>query len=115
MKFSLNQYERMFYLKRNTVKQEFYEAVKFSDREGYLDKAPYDVHYHFLIWGAKMDLSNLMGMVKPLEDGLVHCGVFEDDNPDIIKRMILTEEKAPESSIKNKRSYCIITIKPHHE
>lgn len=114
-KFSMNQYERMYHYKRYAVKQEFYEAVKYADREGYLDKPPYDVHYHFLIWGAKMDLSNLMGMVKPLEDGLVHSGVFEDDNPDIIKRMILTEAKAPESSIKNKRSYCVITITRHNE
>ena len=114
-KFSLNQYERMFYIKRNEVKHHFYEAVKFSDREGYLPKPPFDVHYHFYIWGAKMDLSNLMGMVKPLEDGLVLCGVFPDDNPDVVKKLTLTESKAPESSIKNKLSYCLITITPHNE
>lgn len=109
-KFSLNQYERMFYIKRNEVKHHFYEAVKYADREGILTTPPYDVHYHFLIWGAKMDLSNLMGMVKPLEDGLVLCGILPDDNPDVVKSMLLTEEKAPESSKKSKLSYCEITI-----
>lgn len=110
-KFSLNQYERMFYLKRNTVKHEFYEAVKFATREGMLTTPPYDIHYHFMLWGAKMDLSNLMGMIKPLEDGMVRCGILEDDNHNIVQRLTITEERAPESSIRNKRSYCIITIK----
>jgi hypothetical protein len=113
-KLSMNKYHTMHYMKLYQMKNHFYEAVKYADREGYLDRPPYEVHYHFRIWGAQMDLSNLMGMVKPLEDGLVKCGVFEDDNPGIIAKMTITEEKAPESSIKNKRSYCQITIKPHN-
>ena len=115
LKFSLNQYERAFYIKRNQIKQQFYLAVRTAKREGTLSNPPYAVQYHFLMWGFKLDVSNLMGMVKPLEDGLVRCGILEDDNINIVKSLTLTEETAPESSKKTKLSYCIITIKPHSE
>lgn len=115
LKFSLNKYERTFWVKRNEIKKQFYWAVKTAQRDGYMPKPPFEVHYHFMLWGAKMDLSNLMGMVKPLEDGLVLNKLFEDDNPDIIRKITLTESRAPEASKRTKTSYCLITIKHSSE
>jgi len=112
-KLSLNQYSTYHHFKLAKVKREFYEAVWAAERSGYMPEPPVKCHYHFRLWGARMDLTNLFGMVKPLEDGIVKEGLLEDDNPDIVKELTLSLERAPESSKRTKRSYCTITITPY--
>lgn len=112
-KLSLNKYHYYHYHKLHNIKQRFYEEVAYSEKTGYLPKPPYKCDYHFYIWGARMDITNLFGMVKPLEDGLVRNGIIEDDNPNIVAEITVRQEQAPESSKKTKLSYCRITITPY--
>jgi len=111
-KLSLNQYHTLHYYKLNNVKREFYKEVQFAERRGMLEQPPYHVHYHFYLWGAQMDVSNLMGMIKPIEDGMVKCGLLEDDNHTIIKKITITQERAPS---KKKVSYCKVTLEHYGE
>ena len=110
-KLSLNQYHTYHYQKLNQIKHQFYTEVQFAKKTGVLPNPPYDSHYHFQLYGALMDITNLVGMVKPLEDGLVRNGIIPDDNKDIIKTVRITQEHTTEP--KKKISYCIITLTHH--
>ena len=114
-KLSLNQYHTLHHQKLYQIKYDFYQEVQVARRAGRLPEPPFDTHYHFLLWGAAMDQTNLIGMVKPLEDGMVKCGIIPDDNHHIVKSVKTTQEKATDKFAKKKISRCIITITHHGE
>jgi len=109
-KLSLNKYHTLHHQKLHAIKYEFYQEVLVAPKKGVRPRPPYYTHYHFILWGAQLDQTNLVGMVKPLEDGLVKCGVLIDDSPEYVKSVTVTQEKATDKAAKKKINRCIITI-----
>lgn len=112
-KLSLNKYHTLHYYKLNQIKHHFYDEVRVAKRTGLMPKPPYDTHYHFILHGSQMDTTNLVGMVKPIEDGLWKNGLIEDDTHTIVKGVSITQEHAPSADDKINR--CILTIKHYGE
>ena len=106
-KISLNPYLRMHFFPRNELNKEFYLAVKEGVQKFKTKpiKEQVNIHFTFYLKGKLLDWDNTIGMVKTIQDGLVHEGILEDDSNKFIKQGTSLVEKT-----KRKYNYCLIEL-----
>ena len=55
---------------------------------------PVKIHYDYHFTGTPLDSLNTALISKMIEDGMVHAGVLEKDDPKYVKRSILDSQKS---------------------
>jgi len=73
----------------------YHMAVLASQPQPYTGNFPVSCHYHFKLNGSRLDISNHAYMQKMIEDGLVACGVFPDDDQKYVASITTTAEYVP--------------------
>lgn len=94
-KISLNKiYSGVHWSVRNRHVEDADSAVAYLPHaKPYKGKYPVHVHYHFLLAGTALDISNHGYMVKLVEDSLVKKGVLKGDQPKYVAGITVTAEK----------------------
>jgi hypothetical protein len=101
LKISANAiYAGIHWTKRNKHKQLF-QAVPFVAKP--ITKYPVICHYHFVLSGRLLDITNLFYMTKLQEDSLVNKGILRNDTPQFVSEIRTTIESG-------KEDVCYITI-----
>lgn len=94
-KVSLNRiYAGVHFRERSRLKDDYRLAVLCAPTvKRYEGQYPVAVHYHFRIYGSRLDVSNHAYMLKMVEDALVECGVIQGDEQKYVASITMTAEK----------------------
>jgi hypothetical protein len=102
-KASTNVLYRLHGIKRWKTEQQFYLAVKevvTRERIKPVTAYPIVAVYAFEVPGKQLDVLNLSGMAKMVEDGLRHAGILIDDTPAYVAGVSLRCERSKDKRIR---------------
>jgi len=108
IKFSTNQIHNKHWTWRKERQDEIHAEVQTSVKEQKIkpiENYPIKITYHFFVKDKLLDITNLAGMCKVLEDGLRYCNIIEEDNIKFVNEATILEDRSDE-----KYSYCIMTL-----
>lgn len=107
-KLSTNKIYRMHFTEKNSFQQAVNIAVKEAVQKQKIKpikEYPVICVYVFYITGKYLDILNLGGMAKAVEDGLRYAKIFKDDSKKYIEQVTLLEERSDK-----KYSYVTVEI-----
>lgn len=90
---NLNHFRNNGFHLNNKMKKEFDQLFKLISRDKVAPKPPLELHYKiFFRDNRRIDLMNCGSILdKFTSDSLVHVGIIDDDNRNIIKRVIIED------------------------
>ena len=94
-------YARMHWTKRAEIVKAFRDEVFIAWKSSKMvppHDFPVKMVYCFVLVGKMLDISNLSGMTKMIEDGLVACEALPDDTPAYVGEIIIRERRANKKS-----------------
>lgn len=90
-KLSLNKlYSGVHWSKRKKMADEWHMVTLPFKRKLKPERLPTGVTYDFRLKGNLLDVSNLAGMVKLLEDSMVLNGILPDDSPKYVREITMS-------------------------
>lgn len=107
-KLSTNKIYTMHHMPKSEWNNELYRAVKVAviqQKIKPIQEYPIICTYVFYIAGKTLDILNLGGMAKTIEDGLRYSNIIKDDSLKYIKQVTLLEERSDKNY-----SYVVLEI-----